>query len=321
MKRIALLVLLCVSSLAQADSKAWTAGKKIIPSNVFGVVGIDANAIRSSELYKQLLPALLSEHADVKDHFGEIQTTCGVDATGAIDSVVVGVSEAGKGTIVVALKGVNQKAVEGCFTKLAKAHGKAMTAEKSGDLVRYHMDGDKDLYFRWLSSDTFAIATEPDNKDSSQAAIAGGLTGNKELAPMLTAVKTNAPMWFAFAKSQNIDQFQAKMTGFYGTIDFKTGNVLIDFHIALDSDKGATALANGATKMLPVLAQQVPPTMAALASSVVIKAAGKEVIATAQAADKDLVAAVQQFVVRPAPPPPVSSPVTPVPTKTGKTSK
>jgi hypothetical protein len=296
MKRIALLMVLCVSSFAHAESKAWTAGKKVIPPTVIGVIGIDASAIRSSELYKQLVPVLLGKHDDVKDQLGEIKTTCNVDVTGAVDSAVVAITDDGKGTIVVALKGVNQKAAEACLGKLAKAHGKTLTTEKAGDLVRYHMgDDDKDLYFRWLSSDTFAIATEPDNKDASKAAIAGGLSGNKDLAPLLAAVKTSAPVWFAFAKQQPIDQFNTKMTGMYGTTDLKAGNVALDFHVRTDSEKGASDLANGVGGMLPMLSGQVPPSLAPLVKSVAIKAVGKEVIATAQAAEADVATAIQEL--------------------------
>jgi hypothetical protein len=296
MKRIALLAILGVSTLAHAEPKAWTAGKKVIPSKVIGVVGIDASAIRSSELYKQLVPALLGKHADVKDELGQIKTTCSLDVTGAVDSAVVAVSEDGKGTIVVALKGVNQKAAEACLGKLAKAQGKTLTIDKAGDLVRYHMaEGDKDLYFRWLSSDTFAIATEPDDQEASKAAIAGGLASNKELAPLLAAVKTSAPLWFAFAKQQDIDQFNAKMTGMYGTTNLKAGNVALDFHIRMDTEKGASDFASGISAMLPMLSGQVPPSLASLVKSVAIKAAGSEVVATAQAPEADVATALQEL--------------------------
>jgi hypothetical protein len=296
MNRIALLVIVCVSSLAQADSRAWTAGKKVIPPKVIGVVGVDASAIRSSELYKQLVPALLGKHADVKDELVQIKTTCGLDVTGAVDSAVVAVTEDGKGTIVVALKGVNEKAAEACLGKLAKAQDKTMTIDKVGDLVRYHMgDGDKDLYFRWLSSDTFAIAIEPDDQEASKAAIAGGLPGNKELAPLLAAVKTTAPLWFAFAKQQDIAQFNAKMIGMYGTTNLKAGNVALDFHIRMDSEKGASDFASGVSAMLPMLSGQVPPALGSLVKSIAIKAAGTEVVATAQAPEADVATAIQEL--------------------------
>jgi hypothetical protein len=298
MQRIALVWVLCLSSFAHSESKAWTAAKKIIPGNVFGVVGVNAGPIRSSELYKTLVPALLDKNTDVKAHLAEVKDTCGLDVSTAIDSLVVGVSEEGKGTIVVAFKGTNQKSLEGCLGKLAKAHGKTFTSSKDGALVHYQMgDQDKDLYMRWLASDIVALATEPSDKDASVAATAGGLAKNADLSGMIGTSKTGSAMWFAFLRQQDLGQFNAKMTGMYGNADLKAADLAVDLHLIVDSDKAATDVANGATSMIPVLVQggKVPPSMTALVKSLVIKASGKEVVVTAQAPQKDVVDIIGQF--------------------------
>ena len=298
MQRIALVVVLCLSSFAHAESKAWTAAKKVIPAGVVGVLGVNAGPIRSSDLYKTLLPSVLDKNTDVKAHLAEIKDTCGLDVAGAVDSLAVGVSEEGKGTIVVAFKGVNQKSFEGCLGKLAKAHNKAFTTAKEGALVHYHLgENDKDLYMRWLASDIVALSTEPDNKDSSVAATAGGLGKNADLSQMIGTSKTGSAVWFAFVKQQELGQFNAKMTGVYGNADLKSADLAVDMHLIVDSDKAATEVANGATSMIPMLMQsgKVPPSMTTLVKSVVIKAAGKEVVVTAQAPQKDVIDIFGQF--------------------------
>jgi len=298
MRRIALVTVLAMSSVAYAgDSKAWTAAKKVLPAKLFVVFGVNAGSIRASDLYAKLLPMALDKAGDAKSHLQEIKDTCGVDVPGAIDSMVVGVDEDGKGTIVIALKAMAQKDVDGCLGKLVKAHGGKLTSDKAGELVRYHMDSkDSDLYFRWLGKDVFAVATDPTDKAASVAATAGGIASDKQMSPLLASSKTTAAMWFAINKTQDIEQVHAKMTGMYGNAELKTGNVAIDGHLLLDSDKAAGDVANQATAMIPMLSAsgKVPPSMTALVKSLVIKAAGKEVVITAQAPEQDVIDIVQQ---------------------------
>jgi hypothetical protein len=300
MKRIAVLCALCVASIAHADPKAWTAAKKIIPSNVFAVFSVDAGPIRASDLYTQLLPALIERDADVKGKFGEVKTTCGMDLPAVIDSMTVAVDDAGKGTIIIALKGLVQKDVEGCLGKLSKAHGESFTTDKVGDFTHYHMAAkDKDLYIRWLAKDVFAMATDPGDKDGSTAAMAGGLAKNKVLAGLLAGAKTSAAVWFAVLKQQDVEEFNAKVTGVYGNADLKSGNVAIEAHVVLDAEKGAADVAAKANNMVPMLISsgKVPPTMTALVKSLVIKSSGKEVIASAQATQKDILDTIRDVVL------------------------
>lgn len=299
MNRIALVLVLCLSSLAHAgDSRAWTAGKKVLPGKLFAVFGVNAGAIRSSDLYAKLLPMALDKAGDAKSHLQEIKDTCAIDVPAAIDSMVVGVDEDGKGTIVVALKGLAQKDVDACLGKLVKAHGGKLATEKAGDLVRYRMDAkDSDLYFRWLAKDVFAVATDPTDKAASVAATAGGLGSDKLMAPLIATSKTGAAMWFAISKTQDIAQLDAKMTGMYGNAELKSGDVALDGHLVLDADKAATDVATKATQMLPMLAAsgRLPPSLTALVKSLVIKASGKEVVVTGQAPQQDMVDLVEQL--------------------------
>jgi hypothetical protein len=292
MQRIALVVVICLSSLAHAgDSKAWTAAKKVLPANMFAVVGINVSTLRGSDMYKQLVPAMLAQKPDAQKHLSEIKDTCGNDVTGLVDSVVVGVDEHGKGAIVVALRNWSQKDVETCFGKMAKAHSGKFTSDKTGDFTHYHFtdkDNNKDLYLRWLAKDVVALATEPDNKDASQAAIGGGIAGDKALAPLLAGTHSDAAVWAAINKTQDIDQVKAKMTGMYGNADVKSGNVAVDFHVMLDSDKAAADTAKQIVAFMPMLATKAPPSMAALVKSLAVKSNGKEVVLTATDTEKDV---------------------------------
>lgn len=299
MQRIAIVWVLCVSSVvARADSKAWTAAKKVLPANLAVVVGVNAAPLRASDLYKELLPLVAAKAGDVQAKLDEIKATCSIDPTQAADSVVVGVDDGGKGAIVVAMKGVGQKEIEGCLGKVAKAHSKALAISKEGALVRYHLDGEaKDLYLRWLGKDTFAIATQPDDKDATNALTGGGLSGDKVMGATLAQTKTGATMWMALNKQQDLDQFHTKMTGLYGSADLKSGQVNVDVHVIVDSAAAAGDIAKQTTAMVPMLASsgKVPPSMSALVKSLVIKSIGKEVVASAHASEKDIIAIVQTF--------------------------
>ena len=54
-------VALCLSTTAaSADSRAWTAAKKVLPADLQVVVGMNFAPIRSSELFKQYWPTVAS---------------------------------------------------------------------------------------------------------------------------------------------------------------------------------------------------------------------------------------------------------------------
>jgi len=292
----AALALVATAASAHADSKAWATAKTKLPGGLVGVIGINLGSIKSSELYKQVVPMLEAKAGKAKDNLDKIKATCNIDLTGSIDSVVIamGGSSDGKddlGVIIVALKGTTQKDLEACGQKVAKSEGKTLSITKDGAVTKYSGMGDDDAYVRWLSKDTLAIA---DSKDNVTKLTAGGI-GKDVLATDAGKVNTNAAVWVAVNKTQDIDDLKGKMTGGYGTLDLKGGNLVVDAHVILDSPKtAAEGVKQGQAQLDQVKKSgQIPKQFAPMLDSIKLSSNGAELIAKAQVAETDLASLIQ----------------------------
>ncbi len=287
----AALALVATAASAHADSKAWTTAKTKLPGGLVAVFGINMSAIKSSELYKQFVPMLEAKAGKAKDNLDKIKATCNIDLTGSIDSVVVGMTDNEKGIIVVALKGTTQKDLETCGQKVAKSEGKTLSITKDGAVTKYSGMGEDDAYVRWFSKDSLAIS---DDKDSL-AKMTGGGIAKDVLATDAGKVNTNAAVWVAVNKTQDIEDLKGKMTGGYGTLDLKGGNLVVDAHIILDSPKtAAEGVKQGQTQLDQVKKSgQVPKQFAPMLDSIKLSANGAELVAKAQVAETDLASLIQ----------------------------
>ena len=286
MKHLAVLALCLSATAAHAEPRAWTAAKKTLPAGLQAVIGVNIAPIKSSQLYQQLLPMALAKSGDAQAKLDKLKTTCGLDATGMLDSVVVGMTGEEKAVVVVALKGTTQKALEACGQKIAKADGKTLTITKDGAITKYGGMGDQDAYVKWLSKDTLALA--PD-KDTLTALTAGGIARDT-VGAEAGKVNTSAALWGVVNKSQDIPELKGKMTSAYATLDLKAGNLVADVHLVLDSPKTATDGAAMAKQQLDGIKKsgQVPKQFTALLDSVTIKASGSELVLGGQASEADL---------------------------------
>lgn len=292
----AALALVATAASAHADSKAWTTAKTKLPGGLVAVFGINVGSIKSSELYKQVVPMLEAKAGKAKDSLDKIKATCNIDLAGSIDSVVVGLGETAsasddEGVIVVALKGTSQKDLESCGQKVAKGEGKTLAITKDGAVTKYSGMGDDDAYVRWFSKDTFAIS----DKKETLTKLTGGGIAKDVLATDAGKVNTNAAMWIAVNKSQDIEDLKGKMTGGYGTLDLKGGNLVVDAHVILDSPKTATeGVKQGQTQLDQIKKSgQVPKQFAPMLDSIKLSASGAELVAKAQVAETDLASLIQ----------------------------
>ncbi len=287
----AALALVATAASAHADSKAWTTAKTKLPGGLVAVFGINVGAIKSSALYQQFVPMLEAKAGKAKDHLDKIKTTCNIDLTGTLDSVVVGMTDDEKGVIIVALKGTNQKDLETCGQKVAKSEGKTLSITKDGAVTKYSGMGEDDAYVRWFSKDTLAIAEDKD----SLAKLTGGGIAKDVLATDATKVNTNAAVWVAVNKTKDIEDLKGKMTGGYGTLDLKGGNLVVDAHIVLDSPKtAAEGVKQGQTQLDQIKKSgQVPKQFAPMLDSIKLSSSGAELVAKAQVAETDLASLIQ----------------------------
>jgi hypothetical protein len=287
MKHLAVLaVCLTATTAAHAEPRAWTAAKKTLPGGLQAVVGVNVAPIKASQLYQQLLPMAMAKAGDAQSKLDKFKATCGIEATGILDSVVMGMTSDEKAVIVIALKGTDQKGLEACGQKIAAGDGKKLTITKDGGFVKYSGMGDDDAYVKWLAKDTLAIA---EDKDTLTKLTAGGLAKDA-MTTQAKKVNTDAALWAVVKKEEDIPDFKAKMTSAYGSLDLKGGNMSADVHVVLDSAKSATDSAAQAQAQLDGVKKsgQVPKQFAAALDSVTIKAAGPELVIGAKMAEADV---------------------------------
>lgn len=286
MKHLAVLAVCLTATAAHADTRAWTAAKKALPGGLQAVVGVNVAPIKASALYQQLLPMAMSKVGDAQSKLDKFKTICGLDATGILDSVVMGMTTDEKAVLVIALKGANQKAIEACGQKIAAGDGKKLTITKDGGLVKYSGLGDDDAYVKWLAKDTLAIA---EDKDTLTKLTSGGIARDS-MASQAKKLNTDAALWGVVNKEEDIPDFKGKMTSAYGTLDLKGGNMTADVHLVLDSAKTATDGAAQAQQQLDGVKKsgQVPKQFGPALDSVTIKAAGSELVMGAKVAEADL---------------------------------
>jgi len=288
---LAILLVSTAAHSALADSRAWTAARKLIPAGMETVAGVNAATAHNSQLYQTLLPSLLAKNPDAAAQLDGIKTDCGIDVIGSIDSIAVGLDSSQKGTIVVAFRGTNRSKLEACAQKRAKAKQKTLAISSTGGLTKYSGLGeDGQLYMRWIGQDVVAIATSPDDKDASLAATAGGVAGDRALHG-LSAVNTGASVWAVSSKQADLPgDLGAKMTGMYGSANVASGTIAVDVHVAVDSPTSASTAATKAESELAPM--RGAPGVADLLKTVKVTAAGNEILVTAQVPETALMSAL-----------------------------
>jgi hypothetical protein len=295
MKRTFALAILCVSTAAHADSKAWSAAKKVIPTNMEVVGGINAGTAHGSALYQNLLPMALGKAGDFSTQIDGIKADCGIDVVGSIDSIAFGLDSTEKnGTIVVAFRGTTRTKLEACAQKRAKVAQKPLTITTAGGLTKYTGMGDKDIYMRWLGADIVAVSMAPDDKDATLHATSGGVAGDHALKG-IGAVNTSASLWLVSNKAGDIPGLGGKMTGAYGSANVAAGTIAVDMHFGVDDPQSATDAAAKATAQLAAMGGGGSSPIADLFRTVKVAAAGTEVLVTAQVPEKALLDLLANF--------------------------
>ncbi|MFT3693108.1 MAG: hypothetical protein QM831_08195 [Kofleriaceae bacterium] len=295
MKTALFLVAMC--SVASADSKAWSTGKSVINADASVVGGISAGAVRNSDLYKQWIPVLMAQAGDAKKAFDQIQSTCNIDVLGSIDSVAFGVDDKKAGTIVVAFRGTDHKAIDACFKKLGDADKKPVTIKTEGKLSRYEGMADQPIFMQWLASDVVAISTETNDKDKTQKLLAGGITGVAKLKSPIANVNKGSSLWFVVDKAA-MDGDTGDIQQIYGNADVANKKITITSHITTTNADAATQLAAKGTKKLADAQGSATKAVQTAIGAISIKTAGADVVATASLKEEDVVPLVTSLMMR-----------------------
>jgi hypothetical protein len=243
MRTIALAVLLC-STAAHAETKAWAAAKKVLPTGSHVVGGMNVAVARGSTLYQQMLPMLLSQAGSAKDQLDAIRKACGIDMLEAIDSIAVGFDDNQHGAIVIAIKGTTRKDLETCAEKRATGGGQKFSTrtdtKADGGLTLYQGVDGKDVWVKWLATDVVALTTSPEDKVATTKLLAGGALTDKLLKGRVGKTNTSAMVWGVATMTEKLDAIGATMSAGYGSINATASNLAVTMHLVVDNAKAAT---------------------------------------------------------------------------------
>jgi hypothetical protein len=279
-----------IPSIASAGaSKAWTAAKKVHPDTPI-IAGLDVASAQASESFKKFFPMLVAKKPEVKEVLDKLQSTCQFDPFTAINSIVAVIDDAAdnKGAFYIALnKGWNTAKIGDCAQKLAKGEGKEIKAGavKKGIQEMTMVGKDEKIYLGWIGKDVLVIATEPTDKAFVQSMLSSKPKG--EADKLASKLDTSSTVWMAIIKDQSI-QPGIDMKSMYGTVKIANANVASDVRIVTADDKQATNLVTTLNQQLPQVQKGMPPAIQNMMKTLKVVAAGKEVQATASAAEKDL---------------------------------
>jgi hypothetical protein len=295
MKSVAFVVVVLSAHAAAADSKAWTSGKSVISGSENIVGGMSASSVRASALYQQWLPMLMSQAGQVKTALDAINKECSIDLMTSLDSIAFGIDNNQTGSVVIALKGTNRKALDACMQKLGKAENKPVTITTDGKFTKYEGMGDKPIYMQWLAADVVAVSTSPDDKDASKKLLSSGVTSNKAISKALGAVDKGASAWLVVDKEQVIDNV-GKVEQVYVNAIVANKKITVSGHIVTDTPATATSLSAAVTKKLADVQGSSSKSVQAAIGSVSLKAAGSDISASAAISEDDVVALVMSMI-------------------------
>ncbi|MEO6774097.1 MAG: hypothetical protein ABI467_13950 [Kofleriaceae bacterium] len=248
--KTALALVVGLTAAAHADSRAWSIGKTVIGPSATMVGGLSASSLRSSEVYAKLVPLLMARAGEVKDALDSIEKACKLDVLAAIDSVAFGVDRTQAGSIVIALKGTNHKALDACARARGTADHKPVTITTEGKLTRYEGMTDQPMYVRWLASDVVAISTTPDDKAVTTKLLGGGVTSSKPLKAGLAATDKSASAWWVYSDEHDLPNMAGKLEQIWGSAKVKAKQIEFTSHMVTDSPASAQAFADEANKQL-----------------------------------------------------------------------
>ena len=162
-----------------------------------------------------------------------------------------------------------------------------VVARTVGKVTEYSVDGDPArFYAAWLAPDVVAFATDADDRRLLEKMI-GGKGARGALASYLAKASSNAAIWLASTKAQNI-QAGVNMKGAFGTINAAKGNIAVDLNLVLANAKEAKDFVAQATALIAQMKSSIPPQFAKLVDGLKLTAAADAANVKLTAPEKDI---------------------------------
>jgi hypothetical protein len=285
---------LCAASTASADTKSWTAVKKVIGKGDAIVISVDLAALRGTAAFKQGLQMLMAAEPDAKEVFDNVKSSCGFDIPAVLsDMTFVMRSDAEDPLMAFGLQGIDEPRVIDCIAKVAGQQtgnpAVKITSKRIGKLTEYSVKGEPGkIYAAWLAKDVMVFTEDPDSKSKLQKRIGGkGATG--DLARFIGRATTSAPFWFAVAERDTEDG--RTILGGHGKIELAGGVWKASGAVVMSKPAEAASMAAEGQAALPEARKEVAsqsPELAKVLGTVSITASGPEVVISGSVSDADL---------------------------------
>lgn len=305
MNRPLLLSLALTSSLltvgdASADTRSWTAVKKVIGKGDTTVVSIDLAAIRNTSLFKAGWQMFEANAGEAKGVFDGIKAGCGVDVTTAVTDFTLVMQGDDRPLLAFGLDGVDEAKVASCMGvvvgQMLNMPGLTFAATRKGKLTEYAVKGEKEkVYVAWLAKDVLVFTEDVNDAKQLTRRLSGkGATG--DLAKLIGKTTASAPLWFAVAQKEK--ENGRTILGGYGKLELAAGTIKAAGAILMSKATEATAMATEGNQKLGEARTEMAGKSAELArilSSVKIGASGAEVTISGAVSDKDAATLVPQL--------------------------
>jgi hypothetical protein len=298
---LAVAVSLLVTRAATADTRSWTAVKKVLGSGDAIVVGFDLTKLRTTGAYQAGLQLFLADENEAKQVFDSVKSDCGFDVTTVVsDITVVMQKDAENPLIAFGLDGLDEAKVVTCLGivagKMTGMPSPKLTGRKIGKITEYSVKGEKKkLYAAWLATDVLVFTDDANDRKKLEKRVAGrGATG--ALGKYLARTSTTAPFWFA--ATMNEREGGRTIVGAHGRIDLAGGVWKATGAMVMSTAAEATDMAaEGNAGMAEAKTEMAgkSPELGRAISTVTIGAKGTEVVISGQIGDKDFATIIPQL--------------------------
>jgi hypothetical protein len=285
---------------AAADTKSWTALKKVVGKGDNGIVSIDFAKLRGTAAFQAGLKMFLDEETEAKGVLDAIKADCKIDVFTAVTDLTVAMQDGDHPLIAVGLDGVDEAKFTACMglvvSKMMNLPPVTFTATRKGKISEYSVKGEpKKLYMGWLAKDVL-VFTEEVNDGKLLASRLAGKGAKGDLAKFVGKAAKSSAMWLAVA-DKDVEDGRTIMGG-YGQLEVAAGTLKLSGAVVMSKPAEATSMATEGTAAIGELKSQAGaqvPELGRLLSTVVIAAKGSDVAISGSIADKDLAALIPQL--------------------------
>lgn len=266
---------------ALVGRSAWEMARSVLPVDLKIVAGFDLVSARATKLYRRSISMIL-QRAGIAKLVEQMKASCGVDAMGSIDALVVAFDEQGVGVVFAQLRGLEAGVLADCATMTLRAQGESITiarkAHQEGAVIEFSSAEREKRTYAALFGNVIAMGINP-NDESGLHKMVGG-NGALALLPTFGAAVANvdpsALVWALLLGPEPMDGGTATLMNAH--LRSAAGGYQLDWRTLMTSTAEAKASAAAKQQQLGGLSTSPPRALARLAQALRVEAGGHEVL-------------------------------------------